>query len=149
MLRGFVVADKRVCTPRISTDKRKQARTRRACNSITDIQFLPDILFISTQRFCSPDNLKSDHGSDPNEARCCSLAPCSTGNFQGDHGFWLLGMFNNCIYCVILAGAKEIVAGGVGIVFLAMQVRAQFGLLLMHIPVCMRAKLSHTRKGIH
>lgn len=33
--------------------------------------------------------------------------------------FWLLGLLNNLPYVILLAGATEISAGGVGLVFLA------------------------------
>lgn len=82
-------------------------------------------------------------------------------------GFWLLGLFNNSIYCVILAGsfpvmlhiamrcpmltkgmllsgAKEIEAGGVGVVFLAMQVRTHYAMPDFHVIYVASALLPST-----
>jgi len=33
--------------------------------------------------------------------------------------FWLLGLINNATYVIMLAGAKEISEGGIGLVYLA------------------------------
>lgn len=39
--------------------------------------------------------------------------------FRNDSAFWLLGLINNSSYVIMMAVAKEIAPGAVGIVFLA------------------------------